>query len=111
MSVIERQLKLDVGGDKSITVPVRIFSPYLDGGSWFCKWEIQWPDRLFSIDAGGVDAVQALLHAMQMVGAALYCSEEHKSGHLSWTEGHKGYGFPVTNSIRDLLEGDDAEFL
>lgn len=110
MAAIKRVLKLQVD-TATVDVPVRIYTPYLDRGSWFCKCEIQWPDRRSSLDAGGVDAVQALLHAMQMVGAALYASPEHKSGRLSWTSPGDGYGFPVGRGSRDLLEGQDAEFL
>jgi uncharacterized protein DUF6968 len=56
------------------------------------------------------DAIQALLHALEMIGAEIYTSEEHRSGRLVWSDGWKGYGFPVSGRIRDLLVGDDAKF-
>ena len=38
-----------------------------------------------------------------MIGAEIYASEEHRSGRLVWSDGWKGYGFPVPGRIRDLL--------
>jgi hypothetical protein len=46
-----------------------------------------------------------------MIGAELYCSEEHQSGHLIWGNDWDGYGFPVSPNIRDLLGRDDAKYL
>ncbi len=48
---------------------------------------------------------------MQMVGIELYMSEKHRSGRLKWIEIGQGYGYPLTLGCRDLLEGEDAEFL
>jgi hypothetical protein len=55
--------------------------------------------------------VQALELALKMVGTLLYTSDHHNAGTLIWHEPGKGYGFPVSNAIRDLLLGDDAKFL
>jgi hypothetical protein len=55
----------------------------------------------------GVDPVQALFQALQMIGAELYCSEEYEAGRLRWDCGAtKGdLGFPVPENIRDVLPG------
>ena len=58
--------------------------------------------------AHGADALQALVIALQMIGAELYASEYHKLGQL-FVEGQQGYGFPVAQNIRHLLVGFDAE--
>ena len=55
-----------------------------------------------------LDSVQALLLALQAIGAELYRSEHHLSGRLLWEKEGGGYGFPVPRNIRDLLVGDDA---
>ena len=34
-------------------------------------------------------------------------SDYHKTGRLRWEYPQDGYGFPVTNTIRDLLIGSD----
>jgi hypothetical protein len=48
--------------------------------------------------------------AFQMIGADLYTSSYHKSGRLMFDEPGQGYGFPVPNSLRDLLIGHDREY-
>jgi hypothetical protein len=68
---------------------------------------LEWPDETTSLDAMGVDGVQALELALKMIGAFIYTSDHHTSGNLMWEAPGKGYGFPVTHNIRDLLTGDD----
>jgi len=41
-------------------------------------------------------------------GIEIYTSEYHRQGKLSWCELGRGYGFPVTANVRDLLQGDDV---
>jgi hypothetical protein len=106
--IMERILKLRTSHG-TVDVPVRIFSPVQETNSWQCHWKIQWPDRIRQNTAGGFDAVQSLILALQMVGVELYASEEHRSGRLQWITPGDGYGFPVTHNCRDLLEGDDAQ--
>ena len=110
MDAISRVLKVRTGSQE-IEVPVRIGWPVEDKAAWSCRWEIQWPTRTRSNAARGADAIQALINALQMIGTELYCSEEHKSGHLRWAKGWIGYGFPVPNNIRGLLLGDDKRSL
>jgi hypothetical protein len=108
MLIALRMLKLiDPAG--STDVPVRIHLPVQQGNSWYCRFEIDWPDGTLSIAAGGVDAVQAIDLALRIIGATLYASDHHASGRLVWEVPGEGYGFPVPNVIRDLLSGDDAE--
>jgi len=109
MLIATRMLKLRrTTGD--IEIPIRIFAPEEGGESWSCKSEIDWPDGTWAMAAGGVDAVQALELALKMIGAQIYASDHHASGNLFWEEPGKGYGFPVTNGIRDFLVGDDKKF-
>lgn len=93
------------------TVAVSIFLPVAAEASWECLWQIVWPDRERKNLGLGVDGVQALVHALQMIASELYASEEHRSGQLIWTEGYNGYGFPAPAQIRELLLRDDARFL
>ena len=90
-----------------IPVPIRIFAPEKRDVDWACHFEIEWPDEAITLDAMGVDAVQALELALKMIGAFIYTSDHHASGNLMWEAPGKGYGFPVTFNIRDLLIGDD----
>ena len=106
MIIATRLLKLRKGSNE-IAVPIRIFAPEQHDIDWGCRFEIAWPDETTTMEAMGVDAVQALELAMKMVGALIYTSDHHASGNLVWFEPGKGYGFPVSSTIRDLLIGDD----
>jgi hypothetical protein len=97
-------------GDQDTRVSIRIFAPEASKQNWSCRYEIAWPDGTRKMAAGGVDSVQALRLALQMIGAEIYTSEYHKSGNLIWHETGRGYGFPVASNLRDLLQGDDAKF-
>lgn len=94
----------------AIAIPVRVFTPALEDGSWWCRFTIGWPDGELARAAGGVDPIQAFDLALRMIGTNLYCSELHETGRLMWLEPGDGYGFPVPHNIRDLLIGNDAIF-
>lgn len=94
-----------------IEIPIRIFAPEQQPKDCVCRVEVGWPDGTWAIAVGGVDAIQALELALRIVGAQIYSSDYHASGQLMWLEPGKGYGFPVTNSIRDLLIGDDKRYM
>ncbi len=110
MIIATRVLKLRrAGGD--IEIPVRLRAPHETKDQvWRCQYEIDWPDGNRKHAAQGVDSVQAIVLALSMIGAEIYASEYHKSGKLMLDAPHKGYGFPITNNLRDLLIGDDAKF-
>ena len=56
-------------------------------------------------------SVLALVHVLQTIGAEIYSSSCHKTGPLFFDNPGQGYGFPVAPTLRDLLTGDDAEYL
>jgi hypothetical protein len=107
--IATRVLKLQLEHD-ACDVPIRIFAPQDRDGSWSCRYEIDWPDGRHTMEVFGVDSIQAILLAFQMIGAELYTSEYHKSGQLIFHEPGQGYGFPVAASIRDLLIGNDRKY-
>ena len=109
MLIASRTLRLRQDS-ADIPVPIRIFAPEERDVDWACRLEIDWPDEPKSLDVMGVDAVQALKLALRMVGTFIYTSDYHASGNLMWQAPGQGYGFPVANSIRDLLVGDDKQF-
>lgn len=106
--IAARELSLD----DAQTIRVLIGTPKqrTDSNEWYC------PYQTVGIGSGrvgisfGVDFVQALVLALSMVGAELYCSKEHEAGRLSWECGAvKGdLGFPVPESIRDVLPGNQG---
>lgn len=109
MTIASRILKLQTSTTDT-EIPVRIFAPKQNESTWSCRYEIDWPHGQWSHDAVGFDAAQALVLALQMAGTAIYTSDYHKDGRLSWGEPGRGYGFPVPHGIRDMLVGDDARF-
>ena len=110
MIIANRSLKLRKGGNES-DVAVRIFAPQPANTHWICSYEIDWPEGTRKGAANGLDSVQALILALNMIGSEIYTSEYHKSGLLSSGESWNGYGFPVPQNLRDLLIGDDAKYL
>jgi hypothetical protein len=109
MLIAKRELRLkQPGGD--VPVPVRLYAPCESQSSWNCRIEIGWPTDPIDMEVGGEDAVQAIELALKTIGAFIYTSEFHARGELMWLETGKGYGFPVPNSLRDMLIGDDQKF-
>lgn len=109
MIIATRVLTLQ-NAERSIEIPIKIFAPEPEKVDWSCRFQIGWPDGTLERAAVGVDAIQALLLALQMIGAQIYASDHHAAGKLSWLAPGQGYGFPVSAGIRDLLVGSDAKF-
>lgn len=109
MIIATRNLKLRVD-DNEIDVPVRLHAPVFDEEAWNCSFEIVWPDETWHRYAVGIDAIQALRLALEMIGILLYTSDHHKSGNLFWERASGGFGFPVSQGVRHILVGDDAIF-
>lgn len=106
MLIATRSLGLRADG-KTISFEVRVFAPEKKTTDWSCRVEVGWPDGMTSMEVGGIDSVQALTLALQAVGAQIYTSDHHAKGRLFWMDRGKGYGFPVPNTIKDMLIGDD----
>jgi len=98
------------GENGKIQIPIRIFAPERNGAEWSCRFEIDWPDSKRKTAAVGLDSVQALVLAVQMIGSEIYATSYHKSGKLFLEAPGRGYGFPVTAGLRDALVGDDTKY-
>jgi hypothetical protein len=107
MVIATRLLELRTG-TTSLQFAVRVFKPEEKDGSCSCRYEIDWPTGRKAGSATGFDSVQSIVAALQKIGVEVYTSDAHRSGQLTWHGSRKGYGFPVTANVRDLLEGDDA---
>ena len=106
MLIASRILTLREDG-KDTAVEIRVFSPKQVSGSWACRYEIDWPEGRHEMEAHGLDSVQSLLIAFQLIGVTLYASAHHRSGKLFFETPGQGYGFPVPNNARDMLIGED----
>jgi Protein of unknown function len=104
--IASRTLTMEVDG-RELDVPVTVHAPVDQADHWCCEFAIGWPDKPKRGKGNGIDAVQALLIALEMIAINLYSSEAHKQGRLKWDEPHGGYGFPLSSAIRDLYEGRD----
>ena len=110
MLIANRILTLRNGSNQT-QIPIRVFAPEKStNGSWFCRYEIDWPEGTQVMEAGGFDAMQALVVALTMIGSDLYTSNYHKAGALFFDKPGTGYGFPVPANLRDLLVGNDAKY-
>lgn len=97
--------------ESAASIPVHVFMPVQDDIDWSCTFSIGWPSNTWERRAVGIDAIQSLQLALRMIGTELYASEYHKAGRLVWLKPGSGYGFPVPNIIRDMLVGEDRDFL
>lgn len=108
MIIAKRMLQVRENG-RDTPVPVSIELPRSERGAWWCNFEIGWPEGVYQGHAGGFDAVQALVSAMQHVAILLYSSEYHRNRTLVFDEPGEGYGFPLPAGGRDLAIGLDAK--
>jgi hypothetical protein len=109
MVIATRILKLH-RPEGGLDVPVRLHAPEEANGVWRCRYEVGWPHGTWEHAAQGLDSIQAIILALQMIGSLIYTSDYHKSGALILDGPGQGYGFPVTANLRDMLIGDDAKF-
>jgi hypothetical protein len=65
-----RELKVR-NPSEDIYVPIRLFQPEEKGGEWICRYEIGWPDKVSAKFAAGGDSMQALVHAIMLIGGDL----------------------------------------
>jgi hypothetical protein len=104
--IATRDFVLD--GMEKVTVSIGKPQQLPDHEDWYC------PYRTLGVGSGkvrcayGVDSAQALILALSMIGAELYTSDEYETGRLCWFgPPPKGdLGFPVHETIRDVLPGN-----
>jgi hypothetical protein len=106
MLVVSHKLYLKTGVLETV-ITIKIYRPEKQEKAWACRYEIDWPEGLRHFEANGIDALQALVLALQMIGAEIYSSAYHREGRLRAYDSEQGYGFPIAASLRDLLVGAD----
>jgi hypothetical protein len=107
MIIAHRQLLIVEKGKKT-PVSIQLEAPReTESNHWVCNYDIGWPEGTRRFAGHGKDSVQAIVVAMQMIGAELYASAYHKNQSLRAEDQKGGYGFPIANNCRDLLVGDD----
>ncbi len=108
MGVVIAKRDLLLGRERRVQVLIGKPEPFPDGIDWYCPYQITGIGSERVWWAGGVDSVQALVLALQNVGAWLVSSPEFKGGELRWECGSTDgdLGFPVSANIRDALAAD-----
>jgi hypothetical protein len=106
MIIVSHKLYLKTGSTESV-ITIDIHKPEQNDRDWTCRYDVNWPEGMRKFYGHGVDALQALVGALYMIGAEIYSSSYHREGRLRAYDKEEGYGFPVVSSIRDLLVGSD----
>lgn len=92
---------------REVTITIGKPQKFSDGeDSYYCPFQITGMGDGKVSWAGGIDAVQALLLALEQIGFVLAESEEYKQGKISWIGSDKSnLGFPHMDSsgiLRDI---------
>jgi len=101
--IATRQLTLDE--NKKVTIVIGKPQQFPEPVGWICPYQKTGIGLDRVKNAYGGDSIHAIILALSMVGAELYCSAEYEAGRLSWDGATvKGdLGFPVPPNIEDVL--------
>ena len=118
MIIATRTLTAICNSGQPKPVVLRVEAPVQEAdGRWRCWYEFDWPEddgpaeTTRSSVVSGLDSLAAIQMALMMLGNDLHFTRYHREGRLFWHEGQVGYGIIVHKSARDLLRGEDVEFL
>lgn len=108
MSDFVRRLKIE-HADSVIDVDVTVANAVLQEGSWYCRFEVGWPEGPKVGEAWCADAIQALYLTMQAIALHLYGSQYHEEGKLYGQKPGTGYGFPLPKNLASQHIGHDRD--
>lgn len=100
---------LELSGETPGKVTVGISRPVSDNGPYKCEYQILGIGSGKVRYAMGEDSMQALVLALELIGAHLYTSSAAKEGRLTWF-GSRDLGFPVPDVIADLVPKESHPF-
>jgi hypothetical protein len=91
------------------TVTAELHRPeFVAEGEWRCEYRIVGLTREpITGRTSGVDAFQAIILTIKIVGTIIYTSEDAKSKALYWLEPGGGFGLLLPSSVHNLYRGDD----
>ena len=96
------------GSDKRVRVSIGKPEQFPDETDYYCPYQITGLGRQRVSYAGGIDGVQALILALEIIGAKLYTSKEAKGRLLSWEGATNGIlGFSVPANLADIVPHPD----
>ena len=94
--ILERTFTVD-----GAAICCRFYRPAYDGQDFSCRYEIGWEEGVRTRESWGVDAVQALLLAMQSAHTDLLVARRDHGREVLWL-GQRNLGLPIPETIRDL---------
>ena len=93
---IERTFKID-----GQSVECRFYRPERDGQDFLCRYTIGLPGKPRESHGYGIDAIQALLLAMQKAHVEMLVLRDKKGHRVEWLN-DENLGLPLNEEIRDL---------
>lgn len=87
------------GGVAEVTLSLGRPRPVPDEEDWFCPYRFAGEGGARISCAFGVDALQALVLALNMIAIELHASEEAKAGRMTWL-GQSDLGLPFPDALR-----------
>jgi hypothetical protein len=82
-------------------VTISIERPFPDGQDFKCQYTIEWPEFTQHGYSMGIDAVQALILALQHLAADINFSDYAKNKQLVWLEPEGGFGLPLPPNLKE----------
>ena len=95
-AVLTRELDLRNGGKVDVYVWKPFEEPHDHGSAYKCLYKITGLTKVVARYCYGVDAVQAMMLTLQIIGVYLYTSEEYEAGDLTFA-GNRDLCFPTMN--------------
>jgi hypothetical protein len=105
------ETELDLDGIEG-AVKVRVFAPVPDDERddlFVCRYEISGLDSTGNDRTFGIDSMQAIVAALQIIGVLLYTDPAYKAGRLSRGGDRKLY-LPVVPGFENLIPPDYRPF-
>jgi hypothetical protein len=100
--IANRTLELrENGEERDVIVEFGRPQPFPDGVDYYCPYRITGVGKAKISYAGGVDAVQALLLAMQKAGVDLLFLQRAHADQLTWN-GERNLGLPLPETVADI---------
>ncbi|MGH6840622.1 MAG: DUF6968 family protein [Methylocella sp.] len=97
--IAQRVLKILKSPTAEVTVSIG--RPFLDGQDFKCEYTIEWPEHKQHAYSMGIDAIQALMLALQRLAADVSFSDYAKSKQLVWLEPEGGFGLPLPPDLTE----------
>jgi hypothetical protein len=101
--IAQRLLKTLTTATAEVTISIE--RPFPNGQDFKCRYTIEWPEHTQHGNSMGIDAIQALILALQRLAVEINFSDYAKNKHLVWLEPEGGFGLPLPPNLTDMEVG------